>query len=120
MMHRIITRRTVVDTERIAPKPAYLPLNQQLRRLRREPRKMHLPFRILIPVLLRIRPPRRPSRPQQHNRAFGNPPVPLLPFFDARGAKLILRILATLGPDAEDIHRAKYSSFCAIRPASSA
>src|SRR2546426_97520 len=98
-MYRVITRRTVVDTQRIAPKPAHLSLDQQLRRLRRETRKMHLPLVILIPVLSRIRPARRPACPKQYNRAFGNPAVALFPIRDPRGCKLIIRILATLGAD---------------------
>src|SRR5437879_12721238 len=100
-MYGVAARRTMVDAQRIAPEPAHLPITQQRGSIRREPRKMHLALFILIPVLPHVRPPRRPPGPKQHNRFFGNPPVPLLPCFDACGAKLVVCILATLGADID-------------------
>src|SRR6267142_1643649 len=53
---------------------------------------MHLSLRILIAVALRIRPAGRPTRPQQYDGPFRNPPVPLLPLFHARRRKLKIRV----------------------------
>src|SRR5258707_14199461 len=81
-VHHKILRGSIVRTHCVASNSAYFARDQYFRRLRREPRKMHFPLRVLISILLRIRPPRSPSCPKQHNRAFQNPPVLPLPLFD--------------------------------------
>src|SRR5262249_29469921 len=96
-MHCEILRGAEIDAHRVASQATHLSLDQEFYGLDRKSREMHLSLDILIAVALRVRPPRSPTRPEQHDGTLRNLSVALLPFPNTHGGKLIVRVLCALG-----------------------